>query len=205
MPVLSLVPVAVGQCGVNPLSFKMTTRDSLATVTTAGYLVQGVCGQFLSPNSVIETIYLYGSAGATTIFLSVAIDQNGVITLSSQAIEGLGQAAAKAVSNNALPSVASVNGATTVGGVATFSDTAGTVGQSPAAFRAQVATYAGGSASFSITDANVVVGDVVNVTFATQANPASILRAVAAAGSITIVASADPGASTVNYMAVKAQ
>lgn len=53
------------------------------------------------------------------------------IQISSPAqITGLGTAALKAASNNALPTLASVNGATTINDVAIFSDTAGTVSDS---------------------------------------------------------------------------
>jgi hypothetical protein len=205
MPVLSMSPVATGQVGVQPNTWKMTTSDNLATITAAGYFVQGTAGAFLLPNAVLETIYLYGTSAPVNVVLFASINSAGQVTLSVEASAGLGQAAVKAVSNNALPSVASVNGATVAGSVATFQDATGTVGQNPAYFRAQVASYAGGSATFAITDANVVVGDVVNATFATQANAASILTAVAGAGVINIVASANPGASSVNYMVAKPQ
>jgi hypothetical protein len=62
-------------------------------------------------------------------------------------------------------------------------------------------TYAGGAASFSIVDPNVTAGMVINANFQSQANTSSIRTVIAAAGSFTVVTSADPGASVVEYSA----
>jgi hypothetical protein len=68
------------------------------------------------------------------------------------------------------------------------------------------ATYsnAGGSATITITDATIVATSIVTADFATQANTASIYKVTPAAGSLVILASADPGVSTLTYNATPA-
>lgn len=68
------------------------------------------------------------------------------------------------------------------------------------------ATYsnAGGSATITVTDANILATSIVTADFATQANTASIYKVTPSAGSLVILASADPGVSTLTYNAVPA-
>ncbi len=127
MSILQFSPVKVGQVGVKPATYKMVSTDSLATVSTAGFLKQGTGGQFLERNDLVEVIASFGSPSVENAQLYVTIDTNGVITLNVDLPEGLGQAALKNVTNNAEPLVASVSGATVVGHVAVFSDVSGTV------------------------------------------------------------------------------
>jgi hypothetical protein len=60
---------------------------------------------------------------------------------------------------------------------------------------------AGGSATITITDANITASSIVVADFASQANTASVYKVTPAAGSLVILASADPGVSVVNYNA----
>jgi hypothetical protein len=64
---------------------------------------------------------------------------------------------------------------------------------------------AGGSATITITDANILAGSVVVADFASQANAVYIEKVTASAGSLVILANADPGVSVVNYSATPAQ
>lgn len=241
MALLSLHPIAVGQVGVGPASFKMRASDSLATIQAAGYLVQGVCGQFLPPNALIDVIYNFGTSSATNITLAVSINTAGVISLVAEVSGGLGQAALKSVSNNALPSVSSVSGATVVNDLAAFADVTGTVkdsGVSPSdATKAKIASVngatvvnhlavfsdvagtvsdggfqmksvaaaavAGGAASQVVTDAFCTTGSMVLAQWNTSANAVSIQKVTPGAGSFTVLSSADPGASTLDYIITK--
>lgn len=80
-----LYRVNVGQVGVLPGSIKMVSTESLATITTAGFLnnlgtqLQNLS---LSPSDVIECLYNFNeSTGAGTFtFLAISIS-SGVITL----------------------------------------------------------------------------------------------------------------------------
>jgi hypothetical protein len=60
---------------------------------------------------------------------------------------------------------------------------------------------AGGSATITITDANITASSIVVADFASQANTASVYKVTPAAGSLVVLASADPGVSVVNYNA----
>lgn len=60
---------------------------------------------------------------------------------------------------------------------------------------------AGGSATITITDANILATSIVTADFASQANTASIYKVTASAGSLVILASANPGVSVVTYNA----
>jgi len=60
---------------------------------------------------------------------------------------------------------------------------------------------AGGSATISITDATITASSVVIADLSSEANTASIYKVTPSAGTLTILASADPGVSVVNYIA----
>lgn len=62
-------------------------------------------------------------------------------------------------------------------------------------------TNAGGSATITIANANITSSMVVTANFLSQTNSAEIKTVIAAAGTITIVATADPGASVIEYVA----
>ena len=63
---------------------------------------------------------------------------------------------------------------------------------------------AGGSATITIANPNIAAGMIVNANFASQANAAEIKTVIASAGAITIVATADPGVSVVEWVAFAA-
>lgn len=105
------------------------------------------------------------------------------------------------------------NAATVVGNLIQATDTAGTIGdagvtaisvQNKNLIKADTVAHAGGSASFSIAAPTLTSSSVCTVNFATQVNPASILTCAAGTDIINIVASADPGTCTVNYVALTA-
>jgi hypothetical protein len=60
-------------------------------------------------------------------------------------------------------------------------------------------SYAGGSATFVIPDARMTAASIVNANFASQANAAEVLTATAALGALTVVCTANPGVSVINY------
>lgn len=89
MALLQLERIEIGEVGLKPGTLKMLTTDSLATITTAGYL-NGIGNQLSSlnvaPSDIIECLYAYSAitdSGAYTQ-LSVSIS-NGVITLAAGA------------------------------------------------------------------------------------------------------------------------
>lgn len=61
-------------------------------------------------------------------------------------------------------------------------------------------TYAGGAASFVITDANITANSKVTANFQSSANAVIIQKVTPGAGILTILCSANPGASVVTYV-----
>jgi len=62
------------------------------------------------------------------------------------------------------------------------------------------ASFAGGAAAQTITDAAILTTDVVMVSTNTSANAVSLQKIVPGAGSIALTFSADPGAGTCDYV-----
>jgi len=60
---------------------------------------------------------------------------------------------------------------------------------------------AGGSATTTISDANITASSVVVAGWASEGNTSSIYKVTPSAGTLTILSSADPGASVLNYTA----
>ena len=65
-------------------------------------------------------------------------------------------------------------------------------------------TNAGGSATITISDANITAASIVSANFSAQANASVIQKVTPSAGTLTILTSANPGASVVDYIATPA-
>lgn len=63
-------------------------------------------------------------------------------------------------------------------------------------------SYGGGSATFVISDANITAGMVVTTNFESQVTPSKVYTALAGAGTITFVCSANPGVCVIDYAAM---
>ncbi len=63
---------------------------------------------------------------------------------------------------------------------------------------------AGGSATTTISDANITAASIVVADWSSQANAVEIEKVTPSAGTLTILSSADPGASILNYAATPA-
>ncbi len=129
--------VTGGYPGTAPQIFVASTPDSLGTITTAGYLDD--LGDKVKQNDVFYINYsdtstqplggVNGGEHATLgeFYVNVAASHVSLVN----ALTGLGQAAAKAVTDNTKASVASVDGAPasyTVGNFLVAGDTNGSVG-----------------------------------------------------------------------------
>jgi len=64
-------------------------------------------------------------------------------------------------------------------------------------------TNAGGSATTTITDANITASSIVTADWQSQTNSVEINKVTASAGTLTILSSGDPGASVLSYSAVQ--
>ncbi len=63
-------------------------------------------------------------------------------------------------------------------------------------------SYGGGSATFVINDVNITAGMVVTTNFESQVTPSKVYTALAGAGTITFVTSANPGVCVIEYAAM---
>jgi hypothetical protein len=63
-------------------------------------------------------------------------------------------------------------------------------------------SYAGGSATIVIADANILVGSIVVANFASAATAVKIETVAVAAGTVTLVCSGNPGVSVISYLAI---
>lgn len=91
MSLLQLIRVQLGEVGVVPGNVKMLSTDSLATITTAGYLNginngNVVSGVQLAPTDVIECLYNFNpSTGSCSYTILRPSFSNGLITLTADA------------------------------------------------------------------------------------------------------------------------
>ena len=149
MGIVQLITQLPAQVGMQPRTVKMVTTDSLATITTAGYLnAINLEGATISPTDVFEVIYSYVAAtNSGTFEIFTPSISNGVITLVQWANPGdvllpvvsgdfanfngtSGQIkdAGFSPSNAAKTKVVMANGATVANHIMVSTDTAGTSG-----------------------------------------------------------------------------
>lgn len=225
-------PVSLAsQVGVIPATRKMVTTDNLATVTAAGYLNSvNLEGFPLSTNDVIEAFYSYNVNTQTGSYaqFGVSISGTGVITLTE--LSNPGDVLLPVVSGDFatfngttgqikdagyLPSdpvktkVVMATGAVIANHIATYTDTAGTVGKDAATainggnIQAGLSGTAGTLASFpaTVTTGSLVLKAVSNTgdTITTVSNDAmgqasvvNIPDPVNAVGQFLIGATATP-------------
>ena len=90
MSIISIYTDTAGQVGVNPRTIRIVATDSLAAVTTAGYLNPSVLeGYVIYGTDVINMIYLFNAAtNSGTYGVFTPSISNGVITLTNWANPG---------------------------------------------------------------------------------------------------------------------
>jgi len=187
MGITQLTPIKMMQVGVQPGSFKMVTTDNLSTVTTAGYLKQGVGGNTFVNNDLIETIYNSATISPVNIVLAVSVSLlTGIITLSPEASAGGGTASGKNATDNSQPNVSSTVGAFVVNDLIAAADTLGSIkdsGVSPSdATKPKVSSVNGATVVGDIAIFSDVLGTIrdlgVSPSDATKAKVASVNGAV---------------------------
>lgn len=216
--------VPQGLPGLAPQLFVATTPDSVEEITAEGYmndlspLARTLTGSpnatergivkindivYINYDLVQESDVLPIITSATLGIFRVAFDGTDYTLEAFEGAVDLGQAAFKDVTSNAEAKVVSAHGTFTAGGIVASNDTAGTSVQSAAYFRAQTANYAGGSATATITDANITATSVVTLNISASTTAVTVQKVTPGTGSITVLMSADPGASTkFNYIAI---
>ncbi len=227
MAIISLNTYTTGLVGdqVNPRRVTMVTTDSLATITTAGYM-NGPASEsfFLLPTDVIDVYYSYVSAanpGTFGIFLPSF--SGGVITLTEWANPGdvllpvvsgdfavfngtSGQIkdAGYLPSNAAKTVVVMAGSAVVANHIALFQDTTGTVDDTAAtainngSIQAGLSGTAGTLISFpsSVTSGSLIVAAVTNAS----GNFNTTISNVSAVGQSQVISIPDSGATTANFL-----
>lgn len=187
MGILQLPTQVPAQVGIFPNSKFMVTTDSLATITTAGYL-NGVSLQSnpISATDVLQVLYdfnLQTQSGSFGIF-TVAVSTTGVITLSSWSNPG----------EVVLP--------TTANYLAHFTNTTGTLSSAagnviqPGNIQAGLSGTPGTLASFPATANNGSL--IISALNAGGAFTTTVRNSAMAQSSVISIP--DPGAATANFM-----
>lgn len=217
--IIQLPTTLPAQVGINPSTKKMVTLDSLATITTAGYLNQvDLQSNPISPTDVLEVLYSFnqqtnvGTFGIFTVSIS-----NGTITLSAwvdsanvllPVVDGdfatFNGTSGQIKDAGYLPSdatktrVVMATAATLANHIATYTDTTGTIGEDAATainggnIQAGLSGTAGTLASFPATAANgslKLVGVAAGGAFNTTISNSTM-------GQSTVYSLGDIGAST---------
>ncbi len=223
MSLKQLVRVNVGEVGILPGTVKMVSTDSLATITTAGYL-NGVnngnivSGVQLSPTDVIECLYSFNdSTGSCSFTLLRPTFSNGVITLNADAgSEGLTSGHIFVGNSANVATDVALSGDATLSntGVLTIAANAITTtkilaanvtlaklaaGITPAyvsKFGGQAAN-GGGSPTIVLSVTGLTTSHVCLANVQASANAVSVQKVTPTSNTLTILLSGDPGAGTI--------
>jgi hypothetical protein len=175
------------------------------TITASGNPGASVVEYFsISPsvllqNSGVHATQYVNAGGSTTITIAdPLITASSVVNANFASQANASKIDTVAASAGTLTIVVSANpGASVISYVAvTPSASLATLGVYSAQY-----TNAGGSATTSITDANITASSVVTADWASQANAVNIEKVTPSAGTLTILSSGDPGASVLSYVA----
>jgi len=206
---LTLGQVTGGLGGTAPQLWVASTDDDLAAITTAGYVadkvttVDGTPG-VLSVGDVMTISYDDDGTPTTQMFLVTSTSGGSLVVWSvigNAALSSIG--GLTTIANEMLyttaPDVYAVTAITALARTLIATSTAAT-------FLAALGIYfnrstgAGGSASVTITDANISSTSIVLAQFQTSANAVSVEKVTAGSGSAVVLCSGDPGANTMNYI-----
>lgn len=228
MAILSIIMDLPGEIGMVPRRGKMVTTDSLATITTAGYLNSFTLqGQVIEPTDILDVVYLYNAQTNTGTYDQFVITMsNGIITMVPDVSAGnvllpvvsgdfatfngtLGQIKDSGYlpSNAAKTTVVMATGAVTANHIATYTDTAGTVGQDAATainagnIQAGLSGTAGTVGSFpsAATSGELILAAVTN----SSGNFNTTISNAAAVGQSQVISVPDSGATTANFIISK--
>jgi hypothetical protein len=229
--ILSMSTDEVGQIGQQVRRVRIVTSDNLSTVTTAGWLSSQVLNNFaqtILPTDMLCIWYGYSSAispGTFEIF-TPSISGSGTITMTQWANPGdvllpvtggdfavfngtTGQIkdAGYLPSNAAKTNVVMANGATIANHIATYTDTAGTVGEDAATainggnIQAGLSGTAGTVGSFpsAATSGELILAAVTN----SSGNFNTTISNASAVAQSQVVSIPDSGSATANFIISK--
>lgn len=200
MGIISINVNTTGLVGENvrPRRCTLVTTDSLATITTAGYLNnQNLLGNSINATDVFDILYAFNAATQVGIF--------GIFQVTYSSSTGFTLNVWENPGNVLLPVVS--------GNVATFNGTSGQISDSGIASSAlqlkanikaaRTANIGGaGAGPISVTVSGLTSSSIVTGSIQASTNPVVIQKMTATATGFDVLFSADPGATcTVNYIA----
>jgi len=225
MAILNIVTSVTGLVGVTPRIVYIDTNDTLATVTTTGYLNKAQQDGASLKESDMALVTLRATPSATSIqvaWLEVAYSSgnwslvassssiplanskilvgnaSGVataVTMSGDAT--LANTGALTVAANAITTTKIINAAVTKAKLETALQPAAVVKF------ANKHAEAGGSATVTITATGVVATDLAFAAIQSSANPVEIQKVTPSADTVTVLCSGDPGASVFTWQALR--
>lgn len=224
MAILNIVTSVTGLVGVTPRIVYIDTNDTLATVTTTGYLNKAQQDGASLKESDMALVTLRATPSAASIqvaWLEVAYSSgnwslvassssiplaNGkilvgnasgvatAVTMSGDAT--LANTGALTVAANAITTTKIINAAVTKAKLETAIQPAAVVKF------ANKHTEAGGSATVTITATGAAATDLAFVAIQSSANAVEIQKVTPSANTITVLCSGDPGASVFAWQAL---
>jgi hypothetical protein len=150
---------------------------------------------------VHSSTYSYGGGSATVTFSDASITPNSVVLARWQTSGTAAVVETVLPGNGQLTVVSSANPGVSV--LEYISVVPSVLLQSEGVIAAQY-SYAGGATTITISNPAITASMIVDANFASQANASKIDTVIAGAGTITIVCSANPGVSVIEYIAITA-
>jgi hypothetical protein len=207
--------------GVEPAIVRITATDDLATITTVGYLatqldeIEAVnAGPFEWAASDYVLCY-YDSGTAWDFFVRVpatdslvaAADVPGSLSetlASGQVFVGNASNVATAVPLTGPIAISNTGLTSIVNGTVVLADLAAGITPAYVVKYAGKDVSAGGSATVTITATGVAATDVCFAQIQASVNAVTIQKVTPTTNTITVLCSADPGAATIAYQALRA-
>lgn len=207
MAILNVVTSVTGLVGVTPRVVYIDTNDTLATVTTAGYLnaAQANGASFKESDMALVTIKASPSATSVQVaWLEVSYSSGDWSLVAAESTSPLasghifvGNAAGVAtdVAMSGDATMANTGALTIANGAVTKAKLATAIQPAAVVKFANKHTEAGGSATVTITATGAAATDLAFVAIQSSANAVEIQKITPTANTITVLCSGDPGAS----------
>lgn len=187
MAILEGPVLLTGEAGVRPVKKRMVTTDSLATITTAGYMNERELPQNVSPEDMLEVFYDWDDVAKSGTYGVFAVSvSNGTITLAEHE-SATGVNATLPTANNSIAVFSNTTGDIKLG--------AGTVSNA-GSLQAGSSGTAGSLVSFPSTAAK----GYIELAAQNNAGDHAISLVNASFGQASSIEIPDPGAATAKFI-----
>jgi hypothetical protein len=191
---VSVETVAVGNDSLTVVS----TGDPGASTLEYFAIIPSVA---LQNAGVVAAQYSYAGGGTTIVIANPLVTAASIVTANFASQANASKIAKVTAGNGTITIVCNANPGVSV--ISYMAVTASAALALDGLYAVQY-TNAGGSATTSITDANILTTSIVVADWASQANAAYIEKVTVGSGSLTILSTGDPGASVLSYVATAA-